>query len=613
MKLVAFDVETGAAAEDWALEPFRAATGAARVTSFATATMKDGQVVYGGAFNPSTADLANFLTECYDTKARIVGWNVAFDAAWLIALGLRDLVFANKWLDAMLLWQHTDNTPQHTPRGLKAAVAKFYPAHAGYEKDVPLNPQTPEEIIKLTMYNQKDARFTLLFADKFWGDLSREQRRAALIEAESIPLVADTTVNGVQISDSAAQELHLTLSEKIGATGVHLRVVSPEATASVLGSPKQLADLLYTKWRLPIPKLTEKGAPSTDKEALALLATHDDRARLIYEYREAIGNLTKFASAPLHSIAYNQDGRSRPVARIFGTYTGRMTYSSRTNNSPSGVALHQWKRDPVYRRVIEPPRGMALLEFDFSGQEFRWMAVEANDPTMLSLCLPGEDAHAYMGARVVQGSVYRTIQQLAHAGDAEAKKIRQFGKVANLSCQYRTSASTLERVARVQHKIALTPMQAAAIHATYQTTYRAVPAYWKRQIYTARDQGYVETIAGRRVWLGTGDTWDFAFRWAKESTAINFPIQGAGAEQKYLALAVLRAEMPKYSAKFYFELHDGLFVVVPHKYADKAVREFRDLLSNLPYKKAWGVDLPIKFPVDAKMGLSWGDLVPVDD
>lgn len=147
------------------------------------------------------------------------------------------------------------------------------------------------------------------------------------------------------------------------------------------------------------------------------------------------------------------------------------------------------------------------------------------------------------------------------------------------------------------------------------------------QIRKASLNGWVETIAGRRVWVGKGDTWSrlrvaavngqveeehVDNSWQAESTAINFPIQGSGADQKYLALQVLRDYLPMVDGRFYFELHDGLFVVVPDRYADRAAQEIKQLLSNLPYKEAWGVDLPIQFPVDAKMGKTWGQLKEVN-
>jgi len=90
---------------------------------------------------------------------------------------------------------------------------------------------------------------------------------------------------------------------------------------------------------------------------------------------------------------------------------------------------------------------------------------------------------------------------------------------------------------------------------------------------------------------------------------INYPIQGTGADKKYLALAVLRNLLPRWGGKFYMELHDGVFVIVPPDKSRQAGEVIQKQLSNLPYKSAWGIDLPIHFPVDAKISSeSWGDL-----
>ena len=306
---------------------------------------------------------------------------------------------------------------------------------------------------------------------------------------------------------------------------------------------------------------------------------------------------------------------ARSNGEIFVTgNTGRMSYSSKILKGkaerPTGIALHQWKRDKAFRDVILPPEGHKLIEVDFAGQEFRWMAVESNDQTMLNLCMPGEDAHSFMGARINR-MAYLDLKSDVLNGVLGAKDKRQLGKIANLATQYRTSAKTLIKVAAVGYKVALSLGESRSIVATYRTTYPGVPAYWKRAIYKAKTNGYAETLAGRRVNLGTGDTWTKDVEWGLESTAINFPIQGIGADQKYLALLVLKDYLPKVDGRFYFELHDGLFLVVPDAYADRAVIEIRTLLSNLPYKKAWGVDLPIQFPVDAKIGDSWGGLKEV--
>lgn len=175
------------------------------------------------------------------------------------------------------------------------------------------------------------------------------------------------------------------------------------------------------------------------------------------------------------------------------------------------------------------------------------------------------------------------------------------------NCQYRTSARTLRTVARTQHRLTLNEHEAQSIWTAYRRTYPGVKRYWQDQCDKARHTGVVETIAGRRLHLGKGP-WPREQSWGRESAAINYPVQGSGADQKYLALAALRTLLPRYGGRFYFELHDGLFAIVPDEHAVQACREIKHALSNLPYEKAWGVQLPIQFPVDAKLGKSWGSL-----
>lgn len=608
VNFIGFDVETRGSQPTYALEPCRTQTGEAWLTSFAWADPTTHHTL-----KPTQAELRYFLNECIAKKQTICGWNTPFDIAWLIAMGLKDEVYANRWLDGMLLWRHLRAAPLWLDSrgfGLKAAVTEYYPDEAGYEHSIDFNADSEEGLRKLAKYNEDDARHTLNLCKLFWGQLSADQRRAALIEAACLPMVAESMVNGICADAEAAEELRVELENRAKLALVKLKFKTREdIDESTLASPMKLRKLLFEDWGLPPVKWTPKGSESTDRDALSLLAPEDERAWLLNEFREAKNNRTKFAEGALKSLEYNGDGRVRPAPRVFGTYTGRMSYSSKVGKGkeerPSGIALHQWKRDPAFRKIITAPPGYTLIELDFAGQEFRWMAEQSRDATMIKLCAPGEDSHAFMGGRIT-GRGYADMLRLKK--DEDVKLARHMGKVANLSLQYRTSPRTLVRVARVQYALAMTEGQARNIHRTYRQTYPGVERYWKRAINDARINGYAETFAGRQIQLGKGEDWTLDNLWGLESTAINSPIQGSGADQKYLALAVARDYLPSVDGLFYFELHDGLFFIVPDAKAEKALVELRDLLSHLPYKKAWGKQPCVEFPVDAKWGKSWGGL-----
>ena len=140
MQLVGFDIETWGDKSEYALQPYRVRNGAGWVTCCAwVMPTPDGTSTISQIY-PHVDDLRKVLRFCSQRKLRIVGWNTAFDVAWLIALGLRDEVYACQWLDAMLLLKHLTVAPtfegKPRPYGLKPAVEEFLPIFSGYADDV---------------------------------------------------------------------------------------------------------------------------------------------------------------------------------------------------------------------------------------------------------------------------------------------------------------------------------------------------------------------------------------------------------------------------------------------------------------------------------------------
>jgi len=620
-KFVAFDVETSGTLPEYALQPWRVATKDAWLTSISIASKTPEDITFSGGLFPTVEMLREFLEDVIATKRWVVGWNVAFDIQWLLAHGLGDLVFKVRWLDGMLLWKHVTIEPEYEidrsrkkSYGLKACVEEILPQYAGYADDIDFHSTDLDALLRLQQYNDRDTAFTLRLT-KHWYQILQQnpsQLRAALIEARSLPLVAQANLEGMVVDTLAARELEQYLTDIADKS---LQTLAPHGvTEEIVRSPTKLATLMFDVWGLPVLKentgaKTGKVSRSTDKEVLHELSFRDDRVAVLRLYRGALNNRTKFATAPLASVNYNADDRTHPQAMVFGTYTGRLTYGSKQGKNKderqTGFALHQEKRGAEFRSIIVPPPGYTLMEFDASGQEFRWMAIASRDPTMLQLCEAGEDPHSFMGSRIAHAD-YRALMADVHDGKPEAKDQRQLGKVANLSLQFRTSAPKLRKVARVQYNLDMELPEAHLIRNTYLQTYRNVPRYWDEQIALTRRRGWVETLAGRRVQV-VGN-WDGDFGWSMASTAINYRIQGTGADQKYLALAVLGPYLVRIGARFAWDLHDGIYLYVPDGAVEQARVEIRQLLNTLPYRQAWGITPPIPLPWDCKVGASWGTL-----
>lgn len=623
----AFDFETSGTLPEYALQPWRVKDGDAWATSLVWLYKMGNELQIEGGLRPNRDMMEAMLDYAIAYDAYIIGWNTVFDIQWLLAYGLEEKVFKCKWLDGMLLWRHLFIEPEYDmdrskkkSYGLKPAVEEFLPQFAGYADEVDFHATDPASLKVLHDYNIRDSAFTLRLTKLFWHRLLAENPKGlqnALIEAECLPMVAKANLEGMVVDTVATRELQAYLQDVARRS---LEILAPHGvTEAVVRSPTKLATLMFDQWMLPVlkentGKKTGKVSRATDKEVLHELSFKDERAKLIRLYREALNNDTKFAQTPLDSILYNGDGRTRPQAIVFGTYSGRLTYASKQGKNKderqTGFALHQEKRGADFRNAIVAPPGYTIIEFDASGQEFRWMAIASNDTTMLQLCMPGEDPHAYMGAQVNMVKYQDLVARLA-AEDKEAKPMRQLGKVANLSLQYRTSARKLLTVARVQYELPMELPQAQMIHTTYQRAYPGVPVYWKMQIAETKAKGYVETFGGRRVQV-KGD-WSGSFGWSMGSTAINYRIQGTGADQKYLAMALLKPILTEVGGWFGWDLHDGIYMFVPDEKVAAAVPLMRKTLNNLPYREAWGFTPPIPLPWDCKIGKAWGSLKEIKD
>ena len=644
-RFVAADVEASGERPEYALQPWRYYQGKAWLTSFAAVWRENGQTRVHGMIYPDPLHVGEFLHWCIENDRIIVGWNLVYDIQWLIAMGFRDLVFKCKFLDGMLVWRHLDIEPEYDESrknkrsyALKgkpgSAVPTFLPQYAGYEEDVDYHSTDPAELQKLYDYNVRDNYHALRITKLLYSRLKPKQRNAMWMEQRCLPMVAEANLRGLPVDIEASKALSKRLAKEAADT---LAILEPHGvTPDVVASPKKLGKLLFETWGLPVYKLGKgkklpdgtivPGDPSTDKEVLFELAADGHvRAKQLRDYRTALNGQNKFADKVRKSAEYNEDGCSHPQARVFGTYTGRITISSKQSATeivtrqtkkgiterprkielPVGWAQHQMKREKYYRAQIIAPEGYDMVEFDAAGQEFKWMAVASNDPTMLTLCQPGEDPHSFMTSEIYHLN-YRELIKLVKAEDKAAEDKRKMGKIGNLSLQYRTSAKRLRVTARVDYDVLMTQPEADLIWRTYQRTYKRVPDYWSSQIARVRAIGYVETFGGRRVQV-KGD-WAGNFGWRMGSTAINYRIQGTGADQKYLAMNLLRDKLIEFDGYFAFDLHDGLYSFIPKSKSKKFVENVKPLLDDLPYGPAWGFVPPVPMNWDAKLGTSWGNL-----
>ena len=617
---IGYDIETSGTDPEYALQPWRVREGSAEIT-LSCAWSRD----YSDVQITSHELILDNLRQ---SKQYVATWNGVFDLAWLYAAELDTSGIV--WFDVALLWKWSDNSQrtQHISRSLASGAKTFLKDWDQLEtflkiKDEVIEPGADPEYWRSRVI--LDAQATALIAEKIWVMLTDKQKRAAIIQATTLPTIAASWVNGIvldleRIKDSEPTIIKemLELEVKLGLTHkewipyVEQNGLAAYIPNKILSSPKKLANLVYSDWKLPCTRFSKKlRDPSADKTALTYLADLDDRILDILTWRSLNTIRSKFVAGPLKAAEYLGNNITHSQPRVFSTYTGRMTYSSKQGKAKIGIPIHQTPRKKEIRKYVVAPPGNYIVEFDASGQEMRGMAVMSQDETMIQLFNskpPYDDGHSLTGAAIGGMDIDEFLAAKA-AGDLRItgpNGLRHMGKFYNLSIAYRTGLKTLRLNARVQYGLNLDATTTKKNRKATLNLYPGIKEYWKTAPKLAEIMGYAETIAGRRFGI-TNYSDDYI--WSSESSAINFPIQGMGADQRDLAIAVLIATYPDMRDKFYFDLHDGMYWIIPKNYPTSYVAGMLKTLNSIDYKKYWNVDLPIPYVWDCSFGPDWGSKV----
>ncbi len=600
----ALDIETAGDEDGYALQPWRAREGKGRITLVGIFT-SSGVKQRSEGFT----DLLNNMA-----PQTFVGWNTMFDCAWLYASGVD--VKRHNWVDARLLakWYVNGQDNEDAPRGYWSLgnVAErelFNWEHIGTFVKLKTAEVGPGQNDKYwEVRNKLDVVATQLLAQRFWNRLNKNQQRGALIEASNIAPVAISWVEGIPTDPEVyekAQEPTLAamhaIEDKLGVR------TSADQPSAILRSPKKLCELLYNTWGLECETFTDKGQPSSSKAALTYLADKSDKVLDILAWRSHNTVLTKFLQSPTKAKEYLGSNVFHPEPRIFSTYTGRYTYSSKClRKYQVGMALHQMPRGGAVRDMVKIPEDMMLVEFDASGQEARLLAEVGGVGTLKNTFMSGINYHTETGA-AISGMDYSSFNDLVKDGDSWAKDRRYAGKYVNLSNQYRVGARKSRIIAKVQYGITESLDTIKSWQKTWLEKHPGVKVYWQHAAQRAMQNGYAETLAGRRFYINRwcGDT-----EWSSSSSAINFPIQGSGADMKNLAIKHIYENHPE--LRLAWELHDGLFAWAPRtKETLQQCVQIRKELDALNYQEAWGYEPDVPLLWDLSVGTKWSKMKEV--
>jgi len=347
-----------------------------------------------------------------------------------------------------------------------------------------------------------------------------------------------------------------------------------------LGSPKQLREILFDQLGIPVVKKTPKGQPSTAEDVLEALANTHELPRLILKHRQ----LAKLKSTYIDKLPGQVDpdtGRVHTSYHQAVTATGRLS-SSDPNLQNIPIRTAEGRR---IRQAFVAPPGHVLLAADYSQIELRIMAHLSGDEGLLNAFAEGADIHRATAAEVF-GATLKTVSD----------EQRRAAKAINFGLIYGMSAFGLARQLDMERNAAQRYVD------LYFSRYPAVKTFMDHTRELAREQGYVETLFGRRLYLSEISSTNALRRQGAERAAINAPMQGTAADIIKRAMIDLDhwIESSKTPIRMLMQVHDELVFEVATGACDQATTAIRSRMES-----AAGADLALV--VDIGTGANWNE------
>ena len=430
-------------------------------------------------------------------------------------------------------------------------------------------------------YSAEDSDVALRLHRALWPQLEAVPALAKLyreIEQPLVPVLLDMEHLGVLIDVEMLRRQSGELAKSL--VELERRAHEVAGQSFNVDSPKQLQEVLFGKLGLPVKRKTPSGQPSTAEDVLEELAADYELPRIILEYR-GLAKLRSTYTEKLPGQVNPRTGRVHTSYHQAVAATGRL---SSTDPNLQNIPI----RTPEGRRIRQafvPPHGHVLMAADYSQIELRIMAHLSGDESLLRAFAEDRDIHQATAAEV-----FGTAPAQVSADQRRAAKAINFGLI------YGMSAFGLARQLGIERSAAQTYVD------LYFDRYPGVKRYMDETRAAAREQGYVETVFGRRLYLPDIRSSNAQMRQYAERSAINAPMQGTAADIIKRAMIEVHAWLAKskHGARLVMQVHDELVLEVPEDHVD-AVRR------GLEERMARAAELRVPLKVETGTGANWDE------
>lgn len=431
-----------------------------------------------------------------------------------------------------------------------------------------------------TEYAVEDTDITLQLKIKFEKELT-SGNLTKLFEEVELPLVnvlASMEIEGINLNEDFLATLSKELVRDIDRLEKGIFKQADEEFN--LASPKQLGLILFDKLKLvDKPKKTKTGQYSTAEDVLSYLAKDHQIIRDILEWRQ----YNKLRSTYVDALPNEVNPKTKRIHTVYAQAVAATGRLSSNNPNLQNIPIRTERGKQVRKAFIPRNENYVLVSADYSQIELRLIAALSGDEIMIQSFLNGEDIHASTAAKVFGIPLNEVTRE--QRGDAKA---------VNFGIIYGVSAFGLS------NQTSLTRSEAKELIDTYFKTYPKLRTYIDSQIHFARENGYVETVLGRRRYLKDINSRNAVVRGAAERNAVNAPLQGSAADIIKIAMINIfkRFEKENFKSKMLLQVHDELVFDV-HK---DELEIITPIIKN-EMENAYKLDVPLI--VDLGIGQNW--------
>lgn len=438
--------------------------------------------------------------------------------------------------------------------------------------------QVPLE--KQTEYAVEDADITFQLAQHFRPELA-EAKTEDLFNDIEIPLLrvlADMELEGINLDKDFLNSLSDDLTNDIKA--LEEKIYAAAGEEFNIGSPKQLGEILFNKMKLvDKPKKTKTGQFSTSEDVLSYLAKDHEIIQHVLDYR----GLTKLKSTYVDALPEQVEATT---GRVHTDYMQTVAATGRlSSNNPNlqNIPIRTERGRQVRKAFVPKNDEYTLLAADYSQIELRIIAALSEETTMIEAFKNGEDIHASTASKVFNVPI-----------DEVTREQRSNAKTVNFGIIYGVSAFGLS------NQTDLSRSEAKELIDTYYKTYPKLRNYISEQVDFARENGYVQTVLGRRRYLKDINGSNAVVRGAAERNAVNAPIQGSAADIIKIAMINIhkKLEAGNYKSKMLLQVHDELVFDV----YKPELEELKPLIQS-EMENAYKLSVPLD--VELGLGDNW--------